>query len=84
MIATDYAKALHALIQKNPGHGRTYLKNLQEALQRRGHLKLLPRIFAEYQKLQQKDERAERYAAVTPERERTRTLLELYRKLVSS
>jgi hypothetical protein len=76
MIETDYAKALYAT---NPGSKE--LSNLRSALRRRGHEKLLPRIFSEYKKLLLGDERRDRAAKVTPEAERTRVLLELYRTL---
>ncbi len=75
MISKEYAKALYEL--KNPN-----FKNLIEALTRRGHIKLLPSIFAEYQKLQLHRERLDMHSKVTPERERTRILLELYKKLI--
>lgn len=75
MIAKNYAQALFEI--KNPS-----LQKLTEALNRRGHIKLLPQIFAEYQKLILKKERSERYLTVTPEEEHTRVLLELYKKLV--
>ncbi len=79
MIETDYAKALYAT---NPG--KTELTNLRAALKRRGHEKLLPRIFSEYKKLLLSAERKERAGKVTPEAERTRVLLELYRKLTAA
>jgi len=75
-LATQYARALYTL--KTPD-----LNRVREALARRGHLKLLPRIWSELQKLQLHDERARRYNSVTPEQERTRVLLELYRKLIA-
>lgn len=75
MIAKEYAKALFAA--QNPK-----LSRLRDVLKRRGHEKLLPRIFAEYQKLILARERSAMHRDVTPERERTRTLLELYKKLI--
>ena len=75
MLAADYAKALWEMKEKpNFSHLRT-------VLERRGHLKLLSQIFAEYQKLLLRDERRERQEKITPEQERTGVLLELYRKL---
>ncbi len=76
MIETDYAKALYAI---EPD--KTHLANLREVLKRRGHEKLLPRIFSEYKKLLLAEERKKSAAKVTPEAERTRILLELYRTL---
>jgi hypothetical protein len=76
MIESDYAKALYAT---NPGMKE--LSNLRAALKRRGHEKLLPRIYSEYKKLLLADQRRARAAEVTPEAERTRVLLELYRAL---
>lgn len=76
MIETDYAKALYAL---NPT--KSHLTKLRALLKRRGHEKLLPRIFSEYKKLLLGEERKVRAAQVTPQAERTRVLLELYRTL---
>jgi hypothetical protein len=76
-IATQYAKALFAAEKPS-------LKTLKEALARRGHQKLLPQIFTEYQKLMLQKERSLRFATVTPEKERTRVLFELYKKLVNN
>lgn len=90
-IAAQYAKALRELVEKNIGSKRFdkltasgYLKNLRQALERRGHIKLLPQIFSEYKKLDTARERAELHGKVTPESERTRVLLELYRKLTTT
>lgn len=77
MIATDYAKALYEL-QADASH----LSKLKALLKRRGHEKLLPRIFSEYQKLVLQQKRLEAHKKITPEKERTRVLLELYRTLV--
>ena len=76
MIETDYAKALYAL---NPD--KSHLANLRSLLKRRGHEKLLPRIYSEYKKLVLEEHRRKQSAHVTPEAEKTRILLELYRKL---
>ena len=81
IIASQYAKALHSLIAENPTVGGEFLTNLRAALTRRGHEKLLPQIFAEYEKLQLADTRAKAAAVATPERERTRILFELYKNL---
>lgn len=81
IISAQYAKALHAALQEYPRKRVTYLRGLREALKRRGHEKLLPRIFSEYKKLELRTIRSEQYARVTPEQERSRTLLELYRIL---
>ncbi|HUX36054.1 MAG TPA: hypothetical protein VMV71_03415 [Candidatus Paceibacterota bacterium] len=94
-IAAEYAKALYALVarlplgdkrgqEENEKEGKAYLKNLRQALERRGHIKLLPQIFSEYKKLAMAHERFELHKKVTPESERTRTLLELYKRLVAS
>jgi len=79
MIETDYAKALYAL---NPD--KSHLVSLRNLLKRRGHEKLLPRIYSEYKKLVLAEHRRTQVATVTPEAERTRVLLELYKKLVAS
>ncbi len=86
--ASYYAHALFDLVTRGEGaseqQGKQYLDNLKQVLARRGHQSLLPNIFAEYQKLVQRRERSSEYAKITPERERTRTLLELYRRLVAT
>lgn len=77
MIAADYAKALYEL-----GGSAARLSKLKDVLKSRGHEALLPKIFAEYQKLELAESRRQKAAEVTPERERTRVLLELYNKLI--
>ncbi len=76
-----YAQALYGADTTEP---KKALESLRQMLARRGHEKLLPRIFSEYQKLDLKKSRLALHAATTPERERTRVLLELYRKLVAT
>lgn len=83
-LADSYAKALYALVLKTPAKQSEYLKGLTEALKRRGHEKLLPRIFKAYELLEVRSRRAEGHAKVTPEKERNRVLLELYHLLVTS
>lgn len=81
-LARMYAEALW-----KAGQGKTvkeHTKNLVTALKRRGHLKLLPRIAAEYEKLEERKERSKKYSTITPESEQTRVLLELYQKLVNT
>jgi F0F1-type ATP synthase delta subunit len=80
MIAADYAKALFD-ISKNQTPDVRFLENARAALARRGHSKLLPRIYAEYQKLLLARERAAARARITHAQERTRQLLALYRAL---
>lgn len=87
-IAATYARALFDLIEE-PASGASkkaamYLTNLDGVLKRRGHQRLLPRIFTEYQRLQLSKERSEKQQAVTEGEERTRVLLELYRKLTQT
>lgn len=82
--ATEYAKALYGAAAEHPQMGTKLLANLRTLLERRGHTKLLPRILSEYEKLFLKEERMKRYANPTPEEERTRVLLELYRTLIHS
>ncbi|MBY0473124.1 hypothetical protein K2Q00_02445 [Patescibacteria group bacterium] len=86
-IAATYARALFDLIE-DPSNGSkkaaTYLSNLDGVLKRRGHQRLLPRIFSEYQRLELSKQRSEKQQEVTEESERTRILLELYRKLTKT
>ena len=79
MIETEYAKALYQADGKPD-----LLKNLRELLKRRGHEKLLPRIYSEYKKLVLAEHRRKQSSTVTPEAEKTRILLELYRKLTNA
>jgi len=83
IIASQYARALFSLVKENPLSGKEFLAQLRLVLRRRGHEKLLPHIFAEYQKLETASARTKKAAAATPERERTRILFELYKKLVA-
>lgn len=76
MLARDYAQGVYELGGK-PEH----LAGLKKVLERRGHLKLLPQILAEYQKLLEHDARIARHKEETPEQAQTRILLELYRTL---
>lgn len=76
-----YARALFASHASEP---KKVLEHLEQALKRRGHEKLKPRILSEYRKLAAHGKRMEMHTSATPERERTRQLLELYRKLVAS
>ncbi len=83
-IEAQYAAALHALIEKEPAKAGEYLSSLKKTLERKGHQKLLGRIFAEYRRDIEKKKRFDSYREITPEHERTRTLLELYRTLITS
>lgn len=76
MLATYYAKTLYEL-----GGKSEHLGPLRVVLARRGHMRLLPGILAEYQKLELGAKRLAAHKAQTKERVRTRTLLELYRRL---
>jgi hypothetical protein len=82
-LATQYAKALHQLVAAEPTKGKTFIKNLHITLERRGHEKLLRQIMQEYEHLETAKERVAAAKAVTPERERTRVLFELYKKLIA-
>jgi len=82
-LAGSYARALYDAVAKDSGPGAEYLKSLREALARRGHQKLFPKIFSEYRLLALKEERSKVHSVVTPQQEQTRVLLELYRKLTS-
>jgi len=82
--AAAYARALKSLVEQKPDQSTAYLANLRGALVRRGHSKLLPRILSEYQRLEAQSERSARYKVITPQMERTRILLELYQKLITT
>ena len=83
-LSSDYARALFEVAAKEPAKSAEHLKNLRAALARRGHEKLLPRILSDYQMLEVKETRAHAHRTINPEQERTRVLLELYRKLITS
>lgn len=83
-ITASYAKALYDLVEQEPAKGKRYLQGLRETLARRGHGNLLPRVYAEFERLSLARERSKKFSASTPESERTRQLVELYRKLISS
>ncbi len=76
-IAAQYAQALFE-------SEKPTLAGLRATLKHRGQERLMPRIFAEYKKLLLKEERLKKYAAVTPEGERARILLELYHTLIAT
>ncbi len=85
MTAADtYARALLSAVEDNPGRGGELLKNLRSLLARRGHEKLLPRIYQASVRLLRSKERSARYKEASPEQERTRALLELYRRLIKT
>lgn len=78
-LASQYAKALHRSHEEHPHKSTSLVQGLRQALERRGHMRLLPRIALEYEKLELRKKRAPRESA---ERERTRVLLALYRHLI--
>lgn len=82
--ASSYARALHELVAQDSSKSSVYIKNLRASLSKRGHLKLLPHIASEYQKLDVGQARAARHSQVTPEKERVRVLLGLYKKLIET
>lgn len=81
--ARTYARALFELVGQKPEDAKKFLKNLHGALERRGHQKLLSTVLSEYQKLETAAARRAMYERVTPEMERTRVLMQLYRKLTA-
>ena len=76
-----YAQALWAADTKDSAKA---FETLKRTLKARGHEKLMPKIASEYQKLEVRAQRLALHKKVTPERERTRVLLELYHKLVAA
>jgi F0F1-type ATP synthase delta subunit len=83
-LQAQYAQALHQLVAEHPEKGKEYIEHLKKVLTRKGHQKLMPRILAEYEAIVSRQERSKTYATTTPDSERTRVLLELYRTLVTS
>lgn len=80
-LARQYAQALTELIQEDASKGKTYLANLKQILEKRGHEKLFPQILRQYETLETARERVAKAQEVTPERERVRVLFELYKQL---
>ena len=80
-LEQQYAHALHALVVRSPEKSAQVLDGLKKTLEQKGHSKLLPQIYAQYQRILERAARSEKYAVVTEEGERTRVLLELYRTL---
>lgn len=78
MTAKEYAQAIYEM------GDRADIKKIRAALERRRHERMMPRIFAEYQKLLLANKKLATHKKITPHKERTRTLLELYQKLVTS
>lgn len=81
-LESMYAQALYGIGEVNTPHA--VFQNLKMALERRGHIKLLPKILQEYEKLHLHRARMQMYTTPSTESERTRVLLELYRKLLST
>jgi hypothetical protein len=81
-LQASYAKALRESVQNGKVSEKDAISNLKAALVRRGHQKLIPQIIAEYERILVREERSRKYKEVTPEKERTRVLYELYRKLI--
>ena len=79
--APHYARALYELIRTSPERSKEYLQNLGQVLERRYHQKLFLRIMVEYEKVLLQEGRLAEQKRITPEQQRTRTLLELYRTL---
>ncbi len=78
MKAAEYAQAIYDAGEK------VSVKHVREALTRRGHIKLMPQIYREYEKLLLRRDRLEKHQKITPTQERTRILLELYKKLIAT
>ncbi len=83
-LAASYARALYELVLEDPSKATTFSAHLQSGLTKRGHLKLLPAIVREYEKLEVQEARSTLHSTVTPEKERVRVLLGLYKKLVDT
>ena len=83
-IAAKYAHLLYRIAAEHPEEAAEALQALVTMLKSRHLEKMLPQIYAEYQKLTLGGERRALHVAHTPRRERTRVLLELYRKLIAT
>lgn len=82
--AQRYAHMLYAVAKEHPSEAPAALHSLIAMLKERRYEKMLPQVYGEYQKLILAEDRRNKHAANTPERERTRVLLELYRTLIAS
>ena len=83
-LEQQYARALHDLVAAAPAKSAEYVAGLRQTLERKGHQTLMPRIYSQYVSLVERKERSRSYAKASPESERTRILLELYRALVAT
>lgn len=83
-LEATYARALYEVVATDPSKSSEHLANLLKALTARGHQKLLRKIYSEYERLALREKRSKQYKTVTPEQERTRVLLELYRNLIQT
>ena len=86
-LETQYAKGIYditAAKRQSRNNAEQLILNIREVLAHRGHERLLPRIGIELEKLALQGERRALYQKTTPEIERTRILLQMYRRLVSS
>ena len=74
-LEKEYAQALLTVTRSRSEAGkRTLLPRLREILKRRGHEKLLPRIFAEYEKLLERQTKRGVKVSFARERDRTQAL----------
>lgn len=83
-IAKQYAQGLYDVEREHQQASKAFFARVREALVRRGHQKLLPRIASAYEMLLVRERRREASLQMTPEGERMRVLLQLYRKLISA
>ncbi len=82
ILEQQYAEALYQLVVAAPNRSREYLEQLVSTLKHKGHTQLLPRIFSQFEKILERKKRSEIYSTESPEKKRTRILLELYRTLI--
>ncbi len=83
-IAKQYARGIYEAQAGRANASKAFFERVQDALTERGHAKLLPRVASEYEKLLLRERRREADERVTPEGERVRVLVQLYRKLISA
>ena len=83
-IAKQYARGMYEAQAEKASASKAFFARVRDALRERGHEKLLPKVASEYEKLLLRDQRREAHERVTPEGERVRVLVQLYRKLTTN
>src|SRR2546423_432160 len=66
-LEQQYAEALFELVDATPQKSSEYLQGLTQTLKQKGHQKLLPKIFTQYESIIESKKRFNTYREETPE-----------------